>query len=158
MGADGRGRAQAVDTGWALYHAHPHGPSGWRGLGTELPDHTADSEGRYNLILAHQPAVGGEEGFKVRVWNVSSLAELFWIFRQRVHRPRALRVLRQRSQVGAHEARAPTNPVRRQQVVAHFQSTGRWGWARWALATWCTGELAGSFSASADTFAARGEW
>ena len=27
--------------------------------GGELPDHTADSEGRYNLILAHQPAVGG---------------------------------------------------------------------------------------------------
>ena len=63
----------------AFYHAPPHGPSGWRGLGTELPDHTADSEGRYNLILAHQPAVGGEEGFKVRVCKVISLAELFWI-------------------------------------------------------------------------------
>ena len=27
-------------------------------IGGELPDHTAESEGRYNLILAHQPAVG----------------------------------------------------------------------------------------------------
>ena len=93
----------------------------------ELLDHTADSEGRYNLILAHQSDFGGKESFKVRVCKVISLAELFWFFgaEYTAHELYAYYVNARR--LVLMKPHSPTNPARREQVVAHYRSTGRWG-------------------------------
>ena len=97
----------------------------------ELPDHTADEEGRYNSILAHQPPAFGDEdqesSFRVRVCRIISLAELFWFFGSKytAHELYAYYVHARR--LVLMKPHSPTNAERRVQVVAHYQSTGRWG-------------------------------
>ena len=111
---------------WNCSRVGPWGRSGRRGLGTELLDHTADSEGRYNLILAHQPAVGGEEGFKVRVCRVISLAELFFgLFSNECTAHELYAYYANARRLVLTKPHSRSNPARRRQVVAHHQSTGR---------------------------------
>ena len=89
----------------------------------QLPDHTQDDEGRYCTILA----AADRHSFKVRSARVIALAELFWVFGIDYTARELYAYYVHARRLVLNRKHPQASIERREQVHAHYQTTGYWG-------------------------------